>query len=1403
LQAQVSAIAETIDPDLVASLTSDDQSVRMPALVRLGRQIGAYQQVVPDALIQTHIRVEGEHRPDHAWSRVGGGNSEPIAGGELLDNLDGVVSRAKPLVFGPYPGADGAVIGAFAPVAEIGEGRARLVVELSIGAGTWRSLRIAAALSAISRILPLAMIVILGIGVLWYRQASRASGARRLRNAEAIIVGVLGFAATLTVASIFYSNDTRAQAERFSYIAQSQAQRLNATLHMLVGGHLDKLTQYYLGSDDVTQSEFATFAGPMMRRDPLAFIGWGPRVHATEREAFVERIRSESATQAHAEFDLRSAGEAVATPMADEHHPLLFAVGEHPAFTIGADLGRHRRGDEHLGESFSTSFPVHSDDGRSILIAVRALPEHANLRFLPPSAHRIGPDGLLAIGIDLDRLLQGAVRQAEFGGSVVGIDLYELAEGAAARRVASSASFDAAESALDRGGCLTRQASCAVFPILVGGGAYALVLRPDESFAENSLLQAAVPALAFGFLLTFLAVALSLFVISRREASERAVRLRTIALKESEERFRTLLSSMNDVVIVYDREGVHREIIRSRSGYGPLSPESYIGKRIEDTPLPAPTRALIARAIDSVIASGEPATVDYTLDLPAGTKWFSANISPLRDNQEELNGLIGVARDITERKQAELSLMQREAFLRQLMALSAQFVNVRAEEWDATVEAALARIGSFCEADRSYLFLLDSMAGTISNTHEWVADGIAPQASQLQAIALATLPKGVAMLLRHETIVIGDVAELPPEWAAEQALFVALGISSLIMVPVLDGERLVGFVGFDAVGRKRDWSDEGRLLRVFADILSSAMARRRADEALRRSETRYREVVNKVREVIFETDREGRWVFLNKAFEEITGYSSGESLGLSLVSFIDPADRKEAAARLATMMSGEVEALRHEVRCRTSDGGVRWAEIACEVNRDADGAITGTFGTLMDITERRAALAEIERLAFYDTLTQLPNRRLLMQRLGEAIAHSSVSGRNAALLFIDLDNFKTLNDTYGHAHGDMLLRIVGQRLSHNVGSGDVVARLGGDEFVVIVQNLGVDGDDAVRQARAAAERIRRALRAPYDLEGVAHHFTPSIGATVFAGDERAVETLLRHADLAMYQAKTAGRNNIQFFTDEMEDVVVMRAGLEADLRGAIERDEFAVHLQPQVDHAGNITGAEALLRWFHPQRGFVSPCEFIPVAEETGLIVPIGRWVFEQACSSLIRLQQTTGRSNLSISVNISPRQFRNAAFVEEMRTIIATCGLAPERLKLELTESLFLQDIDFVIDKMQQLRRLGLRFSLDDFGTGYSSLTYLKRLPFDEIKIDQSFVADITESAQDATIARTIIRMGHALGLSVIAEGVETAGQLALLLEAGCQGYQGYLFGRPQSLDSFEEMLRTHDRHPQKLIAS
>jgi diguanylate cyclase (GGDEF)-like protein/PAS domain S-box-containing protein len=1401
LLSQAVAIAETLDPDLLSAIDTDDQTLRDPALARMESQFRAYRETMPDSRIVTLFHDNGSYRRGPGSTMEDAAEtSDPIANEALSAFLDEVVREGKPHVFGPYVGINGIVISAFAPVSEIGRDAPNMIVKLSVGIEGWRSKRIWEAVLAILRVLPIVVVVLLGMWALWYRQGRRTSGTEGLHKVEAYIVGVLGLISTLTVASIFYTNDTRAQVERFSYIAQSQTQRLNATLHMLVGGHLEKLTQYYLSSDDVTLNEFKTFISPMINSNPIAFVGWGPRILSSERDVFAAQIRKEAATPAHAEFAL--SGD---DPDRSEHHPLLFSESVDPSFAIGTDIAAFRSGGEKLSQLFSTTYPVarSAQSGGPVLIAVRSLPKHDKIRFVGPTADHIGPEGLLAIGIDLDRLLRGTLQQADYGGSSIAIDLFELNEGTPPLHVVSTAPQGAEVTALEWQKCVAPLNACAVFPLLVGGNAYALVLRSAENFAGNSLIGAASPVIVFGLLLTVLAVALSLFVIGRREATEEAMRLRAIALKESESRFRTLLSSMNDIVLVLDRDGVHREVIQPKFAASALPEHEIIGRRIEEIDLPAPTKALLKGAIDGVLASGRPTIVDYTLDLKTGQHWFSASISALRDGRGEISGLIGVARDITERKIAELSLKQREAFLRQLMALSAQFGNVRCSGWDAAMQSALSRVGEFCKADRSYFFLFDHVAGTISNTHEWVAPGILPQRENLQGIGVASMANCFDMLRRQQTIVIRDVDALPEDWTTERAIFKAQDISALIIMPVLDKDHLVGFVGFDSVGHTRDWTDEGQLLRVFADILASALARIRADEALRLSETRYREVVNKVREVIFETDREGNWTFLNKAFEDITGFPAEDALGCSVVTFFHEEDQHDALLRFQAMMNGEIDNLRHEARCRTQAGEPRWVELACHVNLNADGEVTGTLGTLIDITERKAASEEIERLAFFDPLTQLPNRRLLMDRLTQAIDRTRETQDHAALLFIDLDNFKILNDTFGHDRGDMLLQIVARRLLASVEECDVVARLGGDEFVVILQGLGPNSEDAQMLAMASAEHIRRALKSPYDLDGHAQHVTPSIGATVFSGSERVVETLLRHADLAMYQAKSAGRNNIKFFAAAMEDTVVTRAGLEADLHGAVERGEIFVHFQPQVDHTGEIIGAEALLRWSHPQRGMVSPAEFIPVAEETGLIIPIGRWVFEQSCAALQRLQATTGRRELTMSVNVSARQFRHTAFVEDLQAIVMKYGISANTLKLELTESLFLQDVDFAVEKMNLLRRNGLRFSLDDFGTGYSSLTYLKRLPFDEIKIDQSFVADITERAQDATIARTIIKMGNALGLSVIAEGVETRGQLASLMEAGCRSYQGYLFGRPQPLAEFEAMLCNRNASPQALLAS
>ncbi len=451
-----------------------------------------------------------------------------------------------------------------------------------------------------------------------------------------------------------------------------------------------------------------------------------------------------------------------------------------------------------------------------------------------------------------------------------------------------------------------------------------------------------------------------------------------------------------------------------------------------------------------------------------------------------------------------------------------------------------------------------------------------------------------------------------------------------------------------------------------------------------------------------------------------------------------------------------------------------------------------------DIAREQAALRasadEINNLAFFDPLTQLPNRRRLLDRLSQSMASSTRSTHFCALLFIDLDDFKTLNDTLGHAQGDLLLRQVAQRLLACVGDEDTVARLGGDEFVVLLEDLSESELLAATQAKEAAEKILAALAQPYQLAMETHRSTPSIGVTLFTGHDQRIDELLKRAELAMYQAKTASRNTVRFFDPKMQSDVTARAALEADLREAVLKNQFLLHYQAQATSDGQVTGVEALVRWQHPQRGLVPPAEFIPLAEESGLILPLGKWVLEAACAQLVLWAAQPAMAHLTIAVNVSTRQFHQSDYVPQVLAALERTGANPQRLKLELTESLLVTHIEDVIGKMHALREIGIGFSLDDFGTGYSSLSYLKRLPLDQLKIDQGFVRDILSDANDAAIAKMVVVLAEAMGLAVIAEGVETQGQRNFLASQGCHAYQGFLVSRPLPLEEFEIFARDQE---------
>ena len=580
---------------------------------------------------------------------------------------------------------------------------------------------------------------------------------------------------------------------------------------------------------------------------------------------------------------------------------------------------------------------------------------------------------------------------------------------------------------------------------------------------------------------------------------------------------------------------------------------------------------------------------------------------------------------------------------------------------------------------------------------------------------------------------------------------------------------------FDAQGVFRGYRGIGR------DITE----RKQAELELRIAATAF-----ETQEGILITDRDKHILRVNQAFTRLTGYSAAESIGRT-PAMLKSGRHDEAFYRCLWETLTRDKYWQGEIWNQRKNGEIfpEWLTITAVL--DADGQVTHYVGVFSDITLRKEADEKIYRLAFYDPLTGLPNRRLLMDRLQQAMASGARSQREGALLFLDLDDFKTLNDTRGHDIGDLLLIEVAERLRDCVRGGDTVARLGGDEFVVMLEDLSEDTQQAAAAARDVGEKVLAAINQPFDLQGVEYHGSSSIGISLFRGGGIGMDDLLKHADTAMYQAKASGRNTLRFFDPAMQAQLEMRAALADDLRQALPRRQFKLYYQIQVNEQG-VAGAEALLRWQHPERGLVLPMEFIPLAEETGLIVPIGAWVLQMACVQLKAWQTDPLTRHLQLAVNVSARQFRQPDFVEQVLDVLKKADVDPLRLGLEfeLTESLVLHDIDDSIGKMQALRNVGIRFSLDDFGTGQSSLSYLKRLPLDQIKIDRSFLCDVATDPNDAAIVRTIIGMADNLGLNVIAEGVETEQQRDFLERNGCHAYQGHLFGKPVPIEAFRGMV-------------
>jgi len=572
---------------------------------------------------------------------------------------------------------------------------------------------------------------------------------------------------------------------------------------------------------------------------------------------------------------------------------------------------------------------------------------------------------------------------------------------------------------------------------------------------------------------------------------------------------------------------------------------------------------------------------------------------------------------------------------------------------------------------------------------------------------------------------------------------------------------------------------QGRVLAI-EGLIQDITERRNAVQALREAERRYRGLFDNAIEGIFRSTSDGQYLDANPALAHIYGFDSPYELMTSLRDigrqlYVDP-QRREEFMRIVRAR-GSVSGFESQVYRKNGD--VIWISENARAVLDESGRPVSYEGTVEDITERKRYQARIEQQANYDTLTGLANRSLLQDRLEQAVLTATTFDTRLAVVFVDLDRFKLINDSLGHHIGDQLLKTMAERLESCVRDCDTVARLGGDEFVVLIT-----GQTAPDRVRGIIERMLAIVSQPWVSEHGEFNVSCSIGVALFPNDGRDAQTLLKHADSAMYRAKESGRNNFQFFTQDLNALMTERLAMESNLRRALERDQFLLHYQPRVDLVtGRIIGAEALIRWMLPEQGLISPGRFIPLAEETGLIVPIGKWVLRAACAQN-KAWQDAGLEPIVVSVNVSARQFRQDNLARTVAEVLQETGLDSRYLELEITESMVMHDAAQLVAMLDELNRLGVQIAVDDFGTGYSSLSYLRRFPVDRLKVDRSFVEHLASDADDATIARAIIALGHNLGLKVVAEGVERAEQVEFLRQNQCDEAQGFYFCRPVESD-------------------
>jgi diguanylate cyclase (GGDEF)-like protein/PAS domain S-box-containing protein len=742
-----------------------------------------------------------------------------------------------------------------------------------------------------------------------------------------------------------------------------------------------------------------------------------------------------------------------------------------------------------------------------------------------------------------------------------------------------------------------------------------------------------------------------------------------------------------------------------------------------------------------------------------------------------LADLVAMAIDATDRRQAQEALRRRVELEQLIASISTRFANLADEELDSAIEQVLGEIAVFVGADRAHLLLMAEDDLSIRMTHEWDGPGVQQRKDYYGDLPVASYPWLTRRLAQRLDVRVETDDDLPAEAVNERRLKERQGIRSIIFVPMVLKKRTIGSVGCTTLHQETRWTDETvGLLRIAGEIFVSALERSRTYRALRSSEQRYRLMAENSTDLISRSTMRGRMLYVSEASRSLLGYEASQIVGHSIFEFIAEADH-HVLRQVTARIEQERVPQTFSYRILRKDGSQIWFETT---SRAVPDPVTGELAEIVavsrDISERRRAEEQIEYQAYHDALTGLPNRLLFRDRLTIALAHAKRQQTPVAVMFLDLDRFKFVNDTLGHSIGDELLRAVAFRLRAVLREGDTIARMGGDEFTVLLTDL-QSPTDAAKIAQKLLDTVAHPLR----VDGHELYATTSIGIALFPNDGDSAEALLQNADSAMYRAKESGRNSYQLCTPAMNSRAAERLSIENALRRSLERNELRIYYQPLIRlDSRQIAGMEALLRWDRPGHGIVAPATFIDIAEETRMILAIGEWVLREACRQAKRWQDGQ-YPGLRIAVNLSPRQFQQADLRDVVADALEESGLDARSLELEITESTAMLNTERSISTLNELRELGARIALDDFGTGHSSLSYLRRFPIDRVKIDREFIQEIENSRSNRAIVSGVLAMAHGLDLAVTAEGVETEAQVQFLRENRCEEVQGFLFARPE----------------------